>query len=60
MKAIVSGELEDLTLITLLIVPYLCHFGSSSFVLPIQPKYDILNRVIRVRKKLNFYELKSV
>ena len=26
------------TLITLLGVPYLCHFGSTSFVLPIQPK----------------------
>ena len=28
-----------LTLITLLRVPYLCHFGSTSFVLPIWPKY---------------------
>ena len=30
------------TLITLLRIPYLCHFGSSSFVLPIQPKYGTL------------------
>ena len=30
------------TLITLLRIPYLCHFGSTSFVLPIQPKYSIL------------------
>ena len=33
------------TLITLLRIPYLCHFGSTSFVLPIRPK----NRVMRVR-----------
>ena len=37
-----------ITLITLLRIPYLCHFGSTSFVLPIWPKYCILNRVIRV------------
>ena len=36
------------TLITLLRIPYLCHFGSTSFVLLIWPKYGILNRVIRV------------
>ena len=36
------------TLITLLRVPYLCHFGSTSFVLQIRPKYGTLNRVIRV------------
>ena len=36
------------TLITLLRVPYLCHFRSTSFVLPIRPKYHTLNRVIRV------------
>ena len=35
-------------MITVLRIPYLCHFGSSSFVLPIRPKYGILNRVIRV------------
>ena len=36
------------TLITLLRLPYLCHFGSTSFALPNRPKYGILNRVIRV------------
>ena len=36
------------TLITLLRIPYLCHFGSTSFVLPIRPNYGILNRAIRV------------
>ena len=36
------------TLITLLRVPYLCHFDSTSFVLPIRPKYGTVNRVIRV------------
>ena len=36
------------TLITLLRILCLCHFGSTSFVLPIRPKYGILNRVIRV------------
>ena len=30
------------TLITLLRVPYLCHFGSSSFVLPIRPIVPVL------------------
>ena len=35
-------------LITLLRIPYLCHFGSTSFVLQIRPKYGILNRNIRV------------
>ena len=30
--------LRQLTLITLLRVPALCHFGSTSFVLPIRPK----------------------
>ena len=35
-------------LITLLRKPIFCHFGSTSFVLPIRPKYGILNRVIRV------------
>ena len=34
--------LNRATLITLLRVPFLCHFGSTSFVLPIRP----LNRVI--------------
>ena len=33
-----SKSSEDTTLITLLRVPYLCHFGSTSFVLPIWPK----------------------
>ena len=42
-----------ITLITLLRVPYLCHFGSTSFVLPIRPKYGTLNRVIRVICHLN-------
>ena len=37
-----------LTLITLQRVPYLCHFGSTSFVLPIRPKNSILNRDRRV------------
>ena len=32
-----------IALITLLRVPYVCHFGSTSFVLPIRPKYGILN-----------------
>ena len=36
------------TLITLSKVLYLCHFGSTSFVLPIRPKYGTFNRVIRV------------
>ena len=39
---------QNFTLITLLGVPYLCHFGSTSFVLPIRPKYGTLNRVIGV------------
>ena len=38
------------TLITLLRIPYLCHFGSTSFVLPIWTKYGILNGVIRVAR----------
>ena len=36
------------TLITLLRIPYLCHFGSTSFLLPNRPKYSILNWIIRV------------
>ena len=49
-KYILIKNLRDkTTLITLLRIPYLCHFGSTSFVLPIWPKYGILiNRVIRV------------
>ena len=35
-------------LITLLRIPYLFHFGNTSFGLSIWPKYSILNRVIRV------------
>ena len=45
--------IELYTLITLLRVQYLCHFGSTSFVLPIRPKYGTLNRVIRVICHLN-------
>ena len=36
------------TLIPLLRISIFCHFGSTSFVLPIRPKYHTLNRVIRV------------
>ena len=39
---------DTITLITLLRILYLCHFGSSGFVLTIRPKYGIFNRVIRV------------
>ena len=54
-KYILIKNLRDkTTLITLLRIPYLCHFGSSSFVLPIRPKYGILNRVIRVNTQVNF------
>jgi hypothetical protein len=34
----ISYDIDLPTLITLLRVPYLCHFGSTSFVLPIRPK----------------------
>ena len=44
----VKSPLLHCILITLLIIPYLCHFDSTSFVLLIRPKYGILNRVIRV------------
>ena len=38
-KYILIKNLRDkTTLITLLRIPYLCHFGSSSFVLPIRTK----------------------
>ena len=40
--------IKQLALITQLRVPYLCHFSSPSFVLPIRPKYGILDRIIRV------------
>ena len=36
------------TLIPLLRISIFCHFGSTSFVLPIRPKDGILNRGIRV------------
>ena len=36
------------TLIPLLRISIFCHFGSTSFVLPIRPKDGILNRCIRV------------
>ena len=36
------------TLLSLLRISIFCHFGSTSFVLPIRPKNSILNRVIRV------------
>ena len=38
-----------LTLIPLLRISIFCHFGSTSFVLPIRPKDGILNRGIRVQ-----------
>ena len=38
----------DCTLIPLLRISIFCHFGSTSFVLPIRPKDGILNRGIRV------------
>ena len=38
------------TLITLLRVPNLCYFGSTSFVLPIRPK----NCIEFIRDKKNF------
>ena len=34
--------LKSLTLITLLRVPHLCHFSSTSFVLPIRPIVPVL------------------
>ena len=37
-----------LTLIPLLRISIFCHFGRTSFVLPIRPKDGILNRDIRV------------
>ena len=36
------------TLLSLLRIPIFCHFGSTSFVLPIRPKNSILNRDRRV------------
>ena len=36
------------TLLSLLRIPIFCHFGSTSFVLPIRPKDSILNRDRRV------------
>ena len=47
----------NLTLIPLLRISIFCHFGSTSFVLPIQPKDGILNRGIRVTVTL-YYILK--
>ena len=43
-------RLDVYNLITLLRIPYLFHFGNTSFGLSIWPKYSILNRVIRVSK----------
>ena len=36
------------TLLSLLRIPIFCHFGSTSFVLPIRPKDSIINRDRRV------------
>jgi hypothetical protein len=47
-EKIAEGQTFGHILITLLRILYLCHFGSTNFVLPIRPKYGILNRVIRV------------
>ena len=40
--------LRSPTLLSLLRISIFCHFGSTSFVLPIQPKNSILNRDNRV------------
>ena len=45
------------TLIPLLRISIFCHFGSTSFVLPIRPKNSILNRVIRVHIRKNKQKL---
>ena len=42
------------TLLSLLRIPIFCHFGSTSFVLPIRPKNSILNRDRRVQWKNNW------
>ena len=42
--------IKDHTLIPLLRISIFCHFGSTSFVVPIRPKDGILNRGIRVNK----------
>ena len=41
------------TLLSLLRIPIFCHFGSTSFVMPIRPKYGILNRDRRVKWSLH-------
>jgi hypothetical protein len=44
------------TLITLLRVPYLCHFGSTSFVLPIRPKNRYSDNSIKSTVLMPFWQ----